>query len=133
MKPIRRAALAMVPLSETYITEMYEVRDIKEFPQGSAITAMRSVCESHERLRAEVEGAEVVINDYDAEVKTLRHALKSLCEYAAASREANTKEFMQELADHMNAAAKALKEPTVFVWHHDLATGELWFTTRSIP
>lgn len=132
MTTLRRRALASVPMTPEKVESLYLNASLAHQP-GQLLGFITGLCESHERLQAEAEGAEVIINDYDAEVKSLRRALKSLCEYAAASRESNTKEFMQELADHMNAAAVALKEPTAFVWHHDLATGELWFTTRSIP
>ncbi len=130
MTRLQKHALGRPILTDDYIERVY-TNATKVRSGADATIAM--ICESHERLRSEVQGAEIVMADYEREVKELKSALKSLCEYAAASRESNTKEFMQELGEKMDAAAIALKEPWKFILHGRIENGELWFTTRSIP
>lgn len=61
MTTLRRRALARLPLSEADVEALYAVRDIAHFAHGSAIDAVRLLCESHERLRAELAGAEAML------------------------------------------------------------------------
>lgn len=72
-----------------------------------------------------ISGAELICN--------LKQVLSSLACYAATAREVNTNEWMQELAERLNAAARVLDQPKVFVWHHSRESGELWITCEDIP
>src|ERR1022692_2925134 len=88
MTPLQRNALATVPLS------MEEVEFYYEGARGGiATTCLRALCESHELLRAELQGAELLIRDYQ------RKSLYS--EMALALTDTGSQEFREIFPGHM--------------------------------
>lgn len=70
MTPLTRAALARLPLPAS------AVEDIYRNPNAS----IRSLCESHERLRAELQGAEAMLESDRAEVGAVLRMLDELAQ-----------------------------------------------------
>lgn len=70
MTPLHRKAFARLPLPEADVESLYAVWDIAAYPRGSAIDAVRLLCESHERLRLELDGAGVLLADADARMNS---------------------------------------------------------------
>ena len=65
MTTLQRRALARLPLPEAAVEAMYDRAEPTDL-------RLRDLAESHERLRAELAGAEVLLADREAEVKRLR-------------------------------------------------------------
>jgi hypothetical protein len=58
MTPLQSRALGRLPLSEATVESFYDGTR-----SGTAEQCLKALCESHERLRAELEGAEVLYLD----------------------------------------------------------------------
>ena len=58
MTPLQRAALASLPLTEATVESFYDGTR-----SGTAEQCLRALCVSHERLRAELQGAEALLAD----------------------------------------------------------------------
>ena len=78
MTDLQRRALARTPLTDVEIAAIYD--------RHTGVT--RIVCESHERLRAELQGAEVMIRDGEVLAETLRAANLALAQRLQAASEA---------------------------------------------
>lgn len=68
MTRLRRRALARLPLTETQVIAIYDTATAGAAVGNGNVTAL---CESHERLRAELQGAEVLIKDAEAKLAEL--------------------------------------------------------------
>jgi hypothetical protein len=69
---LHRRALARLPLPEIEVERLYAVYTPTS-PQGERLQVFRTIrdlCESHERLRAELAGAEAMLNERPALVLT---------------------------------------------------------------
>lgn len=60
MTNLQRNALARLPLTEAEVEACYH---LKMHPAVHTFAAVRNLCESHERLRAELEGATLLLED----------------------------------------------------------------------
>jgi len=58
---LQRRALAITPLSAETVQSFYDGTR-----SGTAEQCLKSLCESHERLRAELQGAEVLLKDAES-------------------------------------------------------------------
>ena len=61
MTPLQRNALACKPMTEAEVESIY----------ADCSNAGKRMCESHERLRVELQGAEAIIADYERRIKEL--------------------------------------------------------------
>jgi len=59
-----------VPLSEETVASFYDGSY-----SGTALQCLKALCESHERLRTELEGMEVILGDAEREVDRLKARL----------------------------------------------------------
>ncbi len=64
MNQLHRNALASVPMTEEHVEQIYAA-----YPANRVI---RHLCESHERLRAELEGSEILRDEAEKEVAKLK-------------------------------------------------------------
>jgi hypothetical protein len=73
MTALEQAALARDVMSKEFVATIYNAG-----PLTSGITrdTVRDICASHERLRMELAGAELMIGQLDAEIAALREATK---------------------------------------------------------
>ena len=71
MDELKRRAMARLPMSPAGVREAYAASG------GSphARRVVRELCESHERLRAELEGTAALLRDAEAEVLRLRNKM----------------------------------------------------------
>lgn len=75
MTDLRRKALAYLPMSPDAVEMMYIAAAHAEHPLVKI--DIKRMCESHERLRAELEGAEVLIDDGERRFATLTAQLNT--------------------------------------------------------
>jgi hypothetical protein len=66
MDELKRRALARLPMTAGDVRIMYAV----------GTPPMKSLCESHERLRAELEGTTALLRDAEAEVRRVRELIE---------------------------------------------------------
>lgn len=88
MTTLQSNALARCPLNESYVEELYKAARGDHVRVSMAV--YRAMLESHERLRAENVGVEVLLADADKEIKRLRadnDALRARNELLAARLE----------------------------------------------
>jgi hypothetical protein len=64
MTELQRKALASKPLLDVFVEDIYECAP--RMTRQKAIEELRRVCASHERLRRELAGAEMLLNEDDA-------------------------------------------------------------------
>ena len=69
LNELRRRALGRLALSEADVVRFYA---LPVYPAAELHKALRRLCESHERLRAELAGAEAVLNEPESETLRLR-------------------------------------------------------------
>ena len=69
MKQLIKNALARSPVSETDVEEIWS-RVKARGTQSLTISTIRILCESHERLRAEVAGAQILIAELEARLES---------------------------------------------------------------
>lgn len=72
--------LAKVPVSESAIQVIFDLRDAPSSNREVLSTWLKNVCLSHERLRAELDGSEIVRRDDMAEVASVLVMLDELAE-----------------------------------------------------
>ena len=85
MKPLRRAALAHVPLTEATVESFHDGTHA-----GTTAQCLVALCASHERLRMELEGAGVLLEDAYRECERLRARLAA----ALALTDTGSPEFL---------------------------------------
>ena len=61
MTPLQQKALASVPLPETFVADIYDCAP--KMTRDKAIEELQRLCVSHERLRAELLGAEALLTE----------------------------------------------------------------------
>ncbi len=88
MTPLERKALATLPMSKEAVEFFYDVLCKSE---TETAVRVRKLCISHERLRAEVEGAEVLRGDAEREIA----ALKARLDKALALTDTGSAEFRE--------------------------------------
>ena len=69
MTTLHRNALATLPLSVSDVEDIY--KKARQIP-------VQKICESHERLRLEMEGSELLLSDAEKEVAALKTLLKAI-------------------------------------------------------
>lgn len=98
MHQLHRQAMASVPLSKETVQSFY---DGTRF--GATEQCLKALCESHERLRAELEGSELLRQDAENDVKKLEAAkerLKSgLLRLAARCEDYSAEDIWANIAD----------------------------------
>lgn len=70
MNALSRKALGSIPLTEDTVLDFYQGPRA-----GTAEQCLRALCVSHERLRAELEGLQALLQDVGAEVERLQSRL----------------------------------------------------------
>ncbi len=80
MNQLQRAALARLPLSVEVVERLYEAKIPNWVDTLYSSRVIRDLCESHERLRAELDGSAVVIADLGREVLALRREREQLAD-----------------------------------------------------
>lgn len=91
MTPLERLALLRNTLSREQVETIYEGNRVK-IPRNATVS---SLCESHERLRMELSGAEIVITQW-------RSDIGNLLSWLMTCRQDNTDEWMEGLVDRIN-------------------------------
>jgi len=74
--PLQKNALARVPMAEEAVERIYQN------DRGIHTEVLKALCESHERLRAELQGAEVLLADAEKEVARLKAGLTDIATHS---------------------------------------------------
>jgi hypothetical protein len=75
MTDLERRALARLPLTPAEVQAIDADNDPARYPSLKFVRTLRRLCESHERLRMELQGAESVIEDLQRGVGEARRVL----------------------------------------------------------
>ncbi len=74
MTPLQRNALVHLPFTEQEVEALYA-----RYSEGS-YKSVKELCESHERLRAEAKGLQVLLAESDASLERLVNLVENLLE-----------------------------------------------------
>lgn len=80
MSRLETECLAKVPITESAIQVIFELRDATSSNRDVLSTWLKNVCLSHERLRAELNGSEILRRDDMNEVASVLMMLDELAE-----------------------------------------------------
>ena len=100
MTNLQRAALGRLPLTEATVASFYDGTHA-----GSAAQCLKALCESHERLRAELEGMEVILADAEREVDRLKARLAAALALTDTGSPAYLAAFPPRTPDEASEAA----------------------------
>ncbi len=73
MTPLERKALGTIPLTYACVESFYD-----DSHAGSVSQCLKVLCLSHERMRMELEGAEVLREDAEREIAVLKSRVEEL-------------------------------------------------------
>jgi hypothetical protein len=120
MTQLQSRALAREPMTAAEVERVYENLRGRGF--------VGDLCESHERLRAELEGATVLLAEREAEIARLREQIASHCERIAKQSELLSRKAERSVDAYAYAIA-----PLVWVQHRnaDHDHGE-WWTANTV-
>lgn len=86
MSKLQQRALGRVALSKETVESFYDGSR-----SGTAEQCLKALCESHERLRAELEGADLLLDEVDPEILRLQERIR----LALALTDTGSPEFME--------------------------------------
>ncbi len=101
MNALQRKALVTVPLSSQTVESFWDGSH-----SGTPEQCLRALCASHERLRAELEGAEALLKEPDPEIARLKVKLAA----ALALTDTGSREFIAAFPPKCVGAAFFPKE-----------------------